>query len=121
MYEMTSFGDKWTESCFDSFDEFLVKHVERKILEHLLQNHEKVLIDNTSISSASRKAYVSSARQMNSSVGIVFLNTPPGVCLERNQQHEDKIPDTIISNLSAEVEVPQKSEGFAEVVVLDSY
>ena len=38
LYEMIHFGKKWSEKAFDELDDFLVKHVERKIIEHLLQN-----------------------------------------------------------------------------------
>ena len=63
LFEMTNFGQKWSEKDFAASDEFLVKHVERKIVEHLLQNHQKLLIDNTSVSRESRKGYLSIAHQ----------------------------------------------------------
>ena len=50
LFEMTHFGQKWSEKEFASSDEFLVGHVERKIIEHFLQGHKKLLIDNTSMS-----------------------------------------------------------------------
>jgi predicted kinase len=61
LFEMTTFGQKWSEKEFASNDEFLVKHVERKIIEHLLQAKQKLLIDNTNISTESRKQYLTIA------------------------------------------------------------
>ena len=46
LYEMTTFEDKWSEKEFSSVDEGLVKQIERKLLENLLQNEQKVLITN---------------------------------------------------------------------------
>ena len=65
IYEMTSFGEKWEESMFSHVDENLVKHTERKVIEHLLVNNEKVLVDNTSITVASRNMYLSVAGRFN--------------------------------------------------------
>jgi len=123
LYEMTSFGDKWREEYFSDHDELLVKHVERKILEHLLQNHSPVLIDNTSISIESRQYFVGVARNSGKSLGAIFLNVPIQKCLARNRNRpvEDQISEGIIANLYAALEVPTKQEGFHEVLVLPDY
>jgi predicted kinase len=121
LFEMTAFGQKWSEAEFDSQDEFLVKHVERKIVEHLLQSKQKVLIDNTHISLESRKTFVTIAHQAGKSIGAIFLDTPVSRCLERNRSREDALPERVIASLAAEKEVPDLSEGFKDVLVVDSY
>jgi predicted kinase len=118
LYEMIHFGGKWSEAKFDALDEFLVKHVERKIIEHLLQNKKKVLIDNTSVSAESRKGYISIAQQMHKSIGVIFLHTPAGTCLERNRTRADPVPERVISNLAAAIDLPRSDEGFREILVL---
>jgi tRNA uridine 5-carbamoylmethylation protein Kti12 len=121
LYEMIHFGKRWTEKEFDALDDHLVKHVERKIIEHLLQNNQKVLVDNTSVSESSRKTYVGIAHQMHKTIGAVFLHTPPATCLARNREREDPIPDRVISNLAAAIDLPRTEEGFKEVLVLKAY
>lgn len=121
LFEMTNFGQKWSEKEFASNDEFLVKHVERKIIEHLLQAKQKLLIDNTNISIESRKQYLTIAHQTGKSIGAIFLDTPVIRCLERNRSREDAIPERVISNLAAEKELPEVSEGFKDVLVVDTY
>jgi predicted kinase len=118
LYEMFSFGKKWSESDFNSSDEFLVKHVERKIIEHLLQNRKKVLLDNTSVSAASRKSYVAIAQAMHKTIGMIFLDVPARRCLEQNRLRADPVPDMVISNLAAAIDPPRTEEGFQEVLVL---
>lgn len=118
LYEMTNFGAPWSESTFAAVDEFLVKHVERKIIEHLLVNKQKVLVDNTSISASSREVYVSIASRTNKTVGVIFLNTPAQKCLERNRKRPDPIPETVISNLAAALELPSTREAFKENLVV---
>jgi predicted kinase len=121
LFEMTSFGQKWSEKEFASHDEFLVQHVERKIIEHCLEEKQKILVDNTHVSRESRKAYLGIARQAGRSIGAIFLDTPVSRCLERNRGREDAIPERVIASLAAEKELPTASEGFKEVLVLESY
>jgi predicted kinase len=121
LFEMTHFGQKWSEKEFASSDEFLVNHVERKIVEHFLQNHKKLLIDNTSMSRESRKPYLTIARQAGRSIGAIFLDTPVARCLERNRAREDSVPERVISNLEAEKELPDIAEGYKDVMVVTGY
>ena len=58
IYEMFNFNDGWTESCYHEEDELLVKYIEKKIIEHLVFNGEKVVIDNISVSEKSRIDYI---------------------------------------------------------------
>ena len=121
LYEMTSFGDAWTEDRFNEQDEFLVSHVERRIYEHLLQNRCPVLIDSTNVTVDSREHYVAVARTMKKSIGCIFLNIPLKQCLERNRGREDQISEGIITNLYAAMELPTKAEGFRELLILENY
>ena len=121
LYEMMHFGEKWSEDFFSEADEFLVKHVERKIIEHLLQDKRTVLIDNASVSASSRKGYIGIAKQMKKSAGVVFLNVPLLKCLQRNSKRPNHVPDRIVSNLSAAIDIPVKAEGFKEVLVIEDY
>ena len=121
LYEMIHFGKKWTEQEFDALDEHLVKHVERKIIEQLLQSKQKVLVDNTSVSESSRKTYVGIAQQMHKTIGAIFLQTPPATCMQRNREREDPVPERVISNLAAAIDLPRTEEGFKEVFVLKDY
>ena len=121
LFEMTHFGQKWSEKEFASSDEFLVAHLERKIIEHFLQNHKKLLIDNTSMSRESRKHYLTTARQAGKSIGAIFLDTPVAECLQRNRLRGDSIPDRVISNLAAEKELPEVSEGYKDVMIVTDY
>ena len=118
LYEMMSFGKTWAEQEFSAGDDFLVKHVERKIIEHLLQNRNKVLIDNTSVSASSRKGYVAIAQALRKSIGVIFLDVPTIRCLEQNRLRADPVPEMAISNLAAGLNRPSPEEGFQEVLVL---
>jgi predicted kinase len=121
LFEMTHFGQTWSEKEFASNDEFLVKHVERKIVEHLLQAKERILVDNTNISREARKQYVTIAHQTGKSIGAIFLDTPVMKCLERNRSRPDAIPERVISRLAAEKELPEAAEGYKDVLIVDAY
>ncbi|PKL16057.1 MAG: hypothetical protein CVV49_18255 [Spirochaetae bacterium HGW-Spirochaetae-5] len=121
LYEMTNFGERWSEQDFSSVDEHLVKHTERKIIEHLLGSGEKILVDNTSVTTDSRKLYARIAERMNKSAGVIFLDTAVSVCMERNRHIDDPAPESVISKLAASKSLPVKSEGFKGILIVDNY
>ncbi|MCL2293877.1 MAG: ATP-binding protein [Spirochaetes bacterium] len=123
LYEMLTFGDKWSDDKFDLVDENLVKHLERKTAEHFLQLGEKILIDNMSISSASRKDYITLAKQNKKTISAIFINTDIATCLKRNRERppEDVVADSVIANLVATVEYPDRREGFKDVLIIDKF
>lgn len=118
LYSMSHFGEPWHESNFNESDEALVKHVERRILEHLLHAGQRILADNTSVTVASRVDYVQMARQFKKRIGIIYLNAPVQKCLEQNRKRDDPVPEGVISNLFASVQMPSRTEGFDEVLVV---
>ncbi len=121
IYEMTSFGNKWKDEYFYEEGESLVKHIERKMYEQFLQDMERVLIDNPSVTKSSRKNYLTLAEQKLKTTGIIFLNTPLMKCLERNKKRDDSVSDKVINTLYSSIELPEKDEGFDEVLVISDY
>jgi tRNA uridine 5-carbamoylmethylation protein Kti12 len=118
IYEMTNFGDKWSEQLFSSVEEPLVKHTERKMIEHLLSIGEKVLVDNTSITVDSRKLYTTIASRLNKTIGVIFIDADINRCIMRNRNSKDPIPENILPNLSAKKSLPDKREGFDAVMIV---
>lgn len=121
LWEMTSFGEPWREDYFNEHDEGLVHHVERKIVEHLIQSRLPVLVDNTSVTEESRKWYVATAHAARRTIAAVFLNVPIQKCLARNRGREDQMSESIITNLYAAIELPEKQEGFDDVLIVNDY
>ena len=121
LYEMTTFGEPWSEERYSAVDEVLVKHAERKIIEHLLQNRLPVLVENTCISAASRKTYLSIARQMHRTIGAIFLDTPVATCLERNRRRADPIPERVIAELAAALQKPDAGEGLDQFIIASGH
>ena len=118
MYQMTHFGEKWAATHFTEEDDVLVKHIERKILEHFLHNKHKVLIINTFSSAASRKRFVEMATSSKKTIGAIYLNPPLDECLARNRDENNAVPDNVIRSLYNKIELPNKREGFSEVLIL---
>ena len=123
LYEMLTFEEKWSEDKFDFVDENLVKHIEKKIIEHLFQLGEQILIDNMSISASSREAYVSMAARNKKTISAIFINTDLATCLKRNRERppEEVVAESIISNLVASIEYPDRKEGFKDVLIIDKF
>lgn len=118
LFEMTTFDQKWAADKFNEEDDVLVKHVERKIIEHFLQNKRNVLVVNTFTSPESRKRFITIAKDMKKTIGIVFLDVPVDICLKNNQAKSNEVPAYILQNLSNKKVLPSKNEGFNEVVIV---
>ena len=118
MYEMANFGEKWTPDKFSEDTDALVKHIERKIVEHLAHQKKKILIINTYITKKSRQSIIDLARQTNRTIGAIFLNRPLEQCLERNAKSTLAVPQEIIYKLYSRIELPDKSEGFDDVMIV---
>jgi predicted kinase len=119
MFEMTHFGEKWSATDFTEENEALVKHIERKVLEHFLHNKRKVLIINTFVMKKSRKRFIEIAREQKKTIGAIFLSRPLEQCLERNEQNTIGVPGDVVTSLFYKIELPDKGEGFDEVLVVN--
>jgi len=121
LFEMTNFGEPWQAENFNEEDDVLVKHVERKILEHFLHNKRKVLLINTFMTTKSRSRFIKYAKDTHRSIGAIFLNTDVEQCLEHNGKKDINVPSHIISKLNLRKELPSKVEGFNEVMIIKNY
>ncbi|MFH0977094.1 MAG: AAA family ATPase [Spirochaetota bacterium] len=118
LFEMTNFGKKWMPDNFNEEDDVLVKHVERKIIEHYLQNKRNVLVVNTFTSVESRNRFVKIAKDMGKTVGIIFLDIPVNNCLKNNEGKPLGVPAYIVQKLSNKKVLPSRNEGFSEVIII---
>jgi predicted kinase len=119
IFEMTSFDTKWSADMFSEEDDVLVKHVERKIIEHYLHNKRNVLVINTFTSVESRLRFINIAKDMNKTIGIVFLDVPVDTCIKKNEEKASMIPAYVVQKLSNRKVLPLKKEGFSEVVIIE--
>ncbi len=118
MYEMTHFGEQWNSEHFSEEDDVLVKHIERKILEHYLHNKRKLLIINTFATKQSRQRFIAIAKETKKTIGAIFLNQPLATCLAHYRKHNPSMPEYIVTSMFQKIEIPEKKEGFTEVLVL---
>ena len=118
LYEMINFGEGWTSDRFTEDDDALVKHIERKTVEQLLHFKKKILIINTFVTKKSRQGFIEIAHQMKLTIGAIFINRPLDQCLERNSKNAIVVPQEIIYKLFPRIELPEKSEGFDEVLTV---
>jgi predicted kinase len=118
LFEMINFGESWTSERFTEEDDALVKHIERKTVEQLLYLKKKILVINTFVTKKSRQGFIDIARQMKLTIGAIFINRPLEQCLERNSRNPIPVPTEIIYKLYPRIELPEKSEGFNEVLTV---
>jgi predicted kinase len=118
MFEMTHYGEQWSSENFTEEYDTLVKHIERKTLEHLLFNKQKVLIVNTFLTRKSRKWFIEMAKGMKKTIGAIFLERPLEQCLSRNEHNSLVVPREVVTRLFYKIELPEKSEGFDEALTV---
>jgi predicted kinase len=122
IHEMMEFGDPWTpETDAEDNDASLVRHLERKIIENMLHQNIKLLVDTLAVTRKSRIFYLELAKKFNKKIGIIFLDPALQICHQRNQQSSMHMPEAEITNMYVSKELPERSEGFMKVTVLTEY
>lgn len=119
IYEMTHFGETWQAARFSEEDDVLVKHIERKILEHYLHNKRKILVINTFATVKSRQRFLTLASEYKRKIAAVFLDMPLDYCLSRYRQNNPTMPESVLRSMSLKIELPDKKEGFHEILVMN--
>ena len=119
MFEMANFGEHWTPERFSEENDSLVKHIERKTVEHFLHFKKNVLVINTFATKKSRRGIIETARQLKRTIGAIFLNRPLEQCLARNSQSSLPVPQEVLYALHHRIELPEKGEGFDDVLVVN--
>ncbi len=119
IFEMTNFGEPWTPEKFSEETDALVKHIEKKMLEQFLHFKTNVVVVNTFVSKKSRQGIIDLARLNRKTIGAIFIQRPLEQCLERNERNKIVVPPQVIYSLHAKIELPAKSEGFDEALVVN--
>lgn len=115
---MISYGQKWMQSDFDLEFEKIFSDYEMQLLHLHLQRGHKIVVDDTNVTRTRRKFYVDVAKALGKTVGILFLNSPVELCLERNRNRENVIPETIVRKYNSDIELPHIDEGFDVVEII---
>ena len=118
IHEMTTFGDPWEASKFSEEDDVLVKHIERKAMEHYIHNKRKMLVVNTFATKKSRQRFIDFAKESKKTIGAIFLNMPLNYCLLNYKKQHPSMPEIVLRSMFNKIELPETKEGFTEVLVL---
>jgi predicted kinase len=117
---MTSHGESWSATDYTPEEESIVKHIELSILRYYLERKEPLVIDNSSVTRKSRAVYIREARAQGASISCIFVQVPVTELLERNRARDadERVPETVISQLYAKTELPERDEGFQRVTIV---
>ena len=115
---MISYGQTWTQSDFDLDLEKIFSDYEMELLQYHLQKDYKIVVDGTNVTRARRTPYVDVAKRLSKTIGILFLNSPIELCLARNRNRANVIPESIVRKYNDDIELPQIDEGFNVVEII---
>jgi predicted kinase len=73
------------------------------------------ILDATHLACAWRKPWLKLAERYGAAVEAVYFATPLEECLQRNRARTRVVPDAVIREMAAKLQVPSKAEGFVRV------
>ena len=93
---------------------------QQRLVEQLLADRERVVVDNTNPTPDDRAPLIAAARRAGVPVRAVWLDTPLPVCLERNQARQGRARVPLVGMLSTHRRLvpPDPAEGFDRVDVV---
>lgn len=117
---MTTHGKTWSATDYTPEEESIVKHIELAILRYYLERKEPLVIDNSSVTRKSRAVYIREARAQGAAISCIFVQVPVAELLQRNRARDaaERVPETVISQLYAKTELPERDEGFQRVTIV---
>ena len=117
---MLSHGKPWVPGDYNEKLESIVKSTEFMLFSYLLEQNQKVVIDNTSITRRNRFQYIKEAQQHKKLIGCIFVDVPLESILDRNNRSQDieKMPEKVLTDIDFKKELPDKDEGFDTIRIL---
>lgn len=113
-------GQAWRPTDWNREYEPLIVEIEEKILRFNLQKGARVVVDNTNCTRESRAHYVRIAKELGKSIGIIYLDPKLDLCLTRNEARPITVPENVIQAFHERKEIPEASEGFDRVLILET-
>jgi len=83
-------------------------------------NNQGFLLDTTQVTEISRSPVIGLALGLGFEVTAVFMNTRPEVCIIRNSTREDRIPESRLLGMAANLEPPRMEEGWSAIYRIDT-
>jgi tRNA uridine 5-carbamoylmethylation protein Kti12 len=124
----TTFTDLFLTSGIDigviSQDTMGRKICENTFLE-TIKNYDMVILDRTNITKEDRQSWLKLSMLTQKQVLCIYLSTPLFVCTHRAKNRENHPTirkgggERIIKDLASRIEIPNKNEGFHNVIVLE--
>lgn len=77
-----------------------------------------IVFDATMVAAVKRQRYIRMAAKAGVKPVAIYLNTPPLVCVMRNNARDSarRVPDAAIASMRGRLEPPTLAEGFAAVI-----
>lgn len=78
------------------------------------------ILDTTLVTEINRSPVIGLSLGAGFEVTAVFMNTRPETCLLRNSTREDRIPESALLRMAANLEFPRMEEGWTTIYRIDS-
>jgi predicted kinase len=93
---------------------------QRRVVAELLAGGARVVVDNTNAAPEDRAPLIAAAREAGVPVRAVWVDTPPDVCLARNEERQGRarVPPVGVFATRARFGPPTTAEGFDRVDIV---
>lgn len=92
-----------------------------KDIKEALQEGKSVVYDATNINRKARKQAIECAKNIDCEI-IAYVKCPDiATCVARNNLRERKVPEEVIMGMMRKFELPQKFEGFTDIIIDNEY
>ena len=107
-------GDESNQECSGRAFAFMELAVEM-----LLRQNKNVIVDATNTTRKSRKQWVKLGRKYGAYIQMTVFNVPADVCKARNAARARKVPEHVIDNMIARLEIPVLFDECDEILIIE--
>jgi len=96
-----------------------VRKKELEYAEVCLKEQKSIVVDDTNLTKNIRRLHIDLAKKYDAKTIGIFLNTSIGLIKQRRWKRPDQLEMVVINKMLKELQVPQKDEGFDELIIVD--
>lgn len=106
------------DDYFDKEGEVVNQFIQQ--INNSLSIYENVFADATHLNASSRNNTISKIKVPVDEINVIFLDTPLGLCLERNAKREGRkfVPKKVIEDMYSRIRIPEAEEGINKVYIV---
>jgi len=105
---------------FDKQFEVQVKIIALDRYRKALEDKKFIILDNCNLTKSQRYEWIAIAKEYGASITAVYMDIDYKEAFARQHNRERQVPQDVIRSMYIALESPMKSEGFGDIIRVDS-